>query len=89
MTKARSYVYVYRLCATALLIAMMFLLKRTIAIETPFFKLNFASLPIMLGGMLFGPVVGMLVGLLGVEAYQAIGIALAAPTAWPTPRCSM
>lgn len=80
MTKTRSYVYVYRLCATALLIAMMFLLKRTIAIETPFFKLNFASLPIMLGGMLFGPVEGMLVGLLGELIAQIIGPYGLAPT---------
>ena len=49
---------IYTICMIALLTAMVVLLKRTIAIETPYFKFNFASLPIMLAAMLFGPVEG-------------------------------
>lgn len=80
MSKKRSIFYIYKLCAMALLIAMMFLLKRTIAIETPFIKINFASLPIMLAAMLFGPVEGMTVGLLGELIAQIIGPYGLAPT---------
>ena len=64
----------------ALLTAMMVLLKRTIAIETPYIKINFASLPIMLGAMLFGPVEGMVVGLLGELIAQITGPYGLAPT---------
>lgn len=81
MSKKRSIACViYKICVLALLIAMMFLLKRTIAIETPFIKINFASLPIMLGAMLFGPVEGMTVGLLGELIAQIIGPYGLAPT---------
>lgn len=74
MSKRRPIAYIiYKICVLALLIAMMFLLKRTIAIETPFIKINFASLPIMLAAMLFGPTEGMTVGLLGELIAQIIG----------------
>ena len=65
MTSAQKRKTAYTICMVAMLTAMMVLLKRTIAIETPYFKFNFASLPIMLAAMLFGPVEGMVVGLLG------------------------
>lgn len=81
MSKRRSIACViYKICVLALLIAMMFLLKRTIAIETPFIKINFAPLPIMLAAMLFGPVEGMTVGLLGELIAQIIGPYGLAPT---------
>ena len=63
MTSAQKRKTAYTICMVAMLTAMMVLLKRTIAIETPYFKFNFASLPIMLAAMLFGPVEGMVVGL--------------------------
>ena len=71
---------IYTICMIALLTAMMVLLKRTIAIETPYFKFNFASLPIMLAAMLFGPVEGMVVGLLGEFIAQITGPYGLAPT---------
>ena len=71
---------IYTICMIALLTAMMVLLKRTIAIETPYFKFNFASLPIMLAAMLFGPVEGMVVGLLGEFIAQITGPYALAPT---------
>ena len=63
MSKNRHYIY--NICMIALLTAMMVLLKRTIAIETPYFKFSFASLPIVLAALLFGPIEGAVVGLLG------------------------
>lgn len=71
---------IYTICIIALLTAMVVLLKRTIAIETPYFKFNFASLPIMLAAMLFGPVEGMVVGLLGEFIAQITGPYGLAPT---------
>ena len=65
MTANKNRFNIYTICTMALLIAMMVLLKKTIAIETPYIKVNFASLPIMLAAMLFGPIEGALVGLLG------------------------
>lgn len=71
---------IYKICMIALLTAMMILLKRTIAVETPYFKFNFASLPIVLAAMLFGPVEGAAVGLLGEFAAQVTGPYGLAPT---------
>lgn len=70
----------YKLCVLALLTAMMVLLKRTIAIETPYFKFSFASLPIVLAAMLFGPVEGAVAGLLGEFISQVTGPYGLAPT---------
>ena len=73
MSKTRSYIYIYKICTLALLIAMMFLLKRTIAIETPYIKINFASLPIVLAAMMFGPLEGAVVAVIGEFIAQVIG----------------
>ena len=73
MSKSRSYIYIYKICTLALLIAMMFLLKRTIAIETPYIKINFASLPIVLAAMMFGPLEGAVVAVIGEFIVQVIG----------------
>ena len=73
MTSVKKRKTVYTICMVAMLTAIMVLLKRTIAIETPYFKFNFASLPIMLAAMLFGPVEGMAVGLLGEFIAQITG----------------
>ena len=80
MTSAQKRKTAYTICMVAMLTAMMVLLKRTIAIETPYIKINFASLPIMLGAMLFGPVEGMVVGLLGELIAQITGPYGLAPT---------
>ena len=80
MTSAQKRKTAYTICMVAMLTAMMVLLKRTIAIETPYFKFNFASLPIMLAAMLFGPVEGMVVGLLGEFIAQITGPYGLAPT---------
>ena len=80
MTTAQRRKTAYTICLVALLTAMMVLLKRTIAIETPYFKFSFASLPIVLAAMLFGPVEGMLVGLLGELVAQITGPYGLAPT---------
>ena len=73
MYKSRYYIYIYKICTLALLIAMMFLLKRTIAIETPYIKINFASLPIVLAAMMFGPLEGAVVAVIGEFIVQVIG----------------
>ena len=65
MTINKNRFSIYKICMLALLTAMMVLLKRTIAIETPYFKFSFASLPIVRGAMVFGPIEGAEVGLLG------------------------
>ena len=80
MTTTQKRKTAYTICMVALLTAMMVLLKRTIAIETPYIKINFASLPIMLAAMLFGPVEGMVVGLLGEFISQVTGPYGLAPT---------
>ena len=80
MTANKKRFNIYTICMIALLTAMMVLLKRTLAIETPCIKINFAPLPIMLAAMLFGPVEGMVVGLLGEFIAQITGPYGLAPT---------
>ena len=80
MTANKKRFNIYTICMIALLTAMVVLLKRTLAIETPYIKINFAPLPIMLAAMLFGPVEGMIVGLLGEFIAQITGPYGLAPT---------
>ena len=80
MTANKKRFNIYTICMIALLTAMVVLLKRTLAIETPYIKINFAPLPIMLAAMLFGPVEGMVVGLLGEFIAQITGPYGLAPT---------
>lgn len=80
MTVNKKRFNIYTICMVALLTAMMVLLKRTIAIETPYFKFSFASLPIVLAAMIFGPVEGAVVGLLGEFVAQVTGPYGLAPT---------
>ena len=54
MTSTQRKKLVHTLCALALLTAMMVLLTMTISIQTPFFKLSFGSLPVVLAALLFG-----------------------------------
>ena len=71
MGKKRSDIN--KICALALLTAMMALLALTLAIQTPYFKLSFKSLPIVLAAMLFGPLEGAVVAVLGEFMAQALG----------------
>lgn len=80
MTANKKRFNIYTICMIALLTAMVVLLKRTLAIETPYIKINFAPAPIMLAAMLFGPVEGMVVGLLGEFIAQITGPYGLAPT---------
>ena len=73
MSMRKNKLSIYTVCAMALLIAMMVLLKRTISIETPYMKINFASLPIVLAAMMFGPLAGAAVAVLGEFIVQVIG----------------
>ncbi|NBI11533.1 folate family ECF transporter S component [Colidextribacter sp. OB.20] len=73
MTTTQKKKLTHTLCALALLTAMMVLLTMTISIQTPFFKLSFGSLPVVLAAMLFGPLEGVLVAVLGEFIIQVIG----------------
>lgn len=64
---------IYTICAMALLIAMMVLLKKVGAIETPYFKFSFSSLPIVLAAMMFGPGEGAVVAVVGEFIAQITG----------------
>ena len=48
MNTNKKRLNIYAVCAMALLIAMMVLLKKIGAIETPYFKFSFSSLPVVL-----------------------------------------
>ena len=58
MNTNKKRLNIYAVCAMALLIAMMVLLKKIGAIETPYFKFSFSSLPVVLAAMILGPVEG-------------------------------
>ena len=73
MTKTQQKKLAYTLCTLALLIAMMVLLTMTISIQTPFFKLSFGSLPVVLAALLFGPLEGAAVAVLGEFLVQVLG----------------
>lgn len=84
MKKDRNTLYV--LCAVSLLTAMMVLLTMTISIKTPFFKLSFGSLPVVLAAILFGPAEGAAVAVLGEFMVQLLDYGLMPTTfiwIWP------
>lgn len=66
----------HTLCALALLTAVMVLLTMTVSIRTPYFKLTLGSLPVVLAAMLFGPLEGALVAVLGEFIVQVLGYGL-------------
>ena len=55
----------------ALLMAMHVVLSY-FSIDLPLMKINLSPLPIIIGGMMFGPVIGGMVGLLGSLLYQML-----------------
>lgn len=76
----------YTLCILALLTAMMVLLTMTVSIKTPFFKLSFGSLPVVLAAILFGPAEGAAVAVLGEFMVQLLDYGLMPTTfiwIWP------
>lgn len=68
------------LCILALLIAMMVVLSLTLAIRTDYFKLSFGSLPVVLAAMLFGPLEGAVVAVLGEFMVQLLTFGLTPTT---------
>ena len=67
---------VHTLCILALLTAMMVLLSLTVSIRTPYFKLTLGSLPVVLAAMLFGPLEGAAVAVLGEFMVQLLSYGL-------------
>lgn len=63
------------LVTCGLLMAMHIVLSY-FSITLPTMKINLSGLPIIVGGLLFGPVVGFLVGLLGSFLYQMLSYGL-------------
>ena len=63
----------------ALLMAMHVVLS-FFSINLPIMKINFSPLPIVVGGLLFGPVVGFVVGFLGSFLYQLLAYGLMSTT---------
>lgn len=57
--------HVMNLCRVALLVAMYVLLGSYMVIRHPAIEISFKSLPVVVGALLFGPVSGALVALLG------------------------
>ena len=55
----------------ALLMAMHIILSY-FSLDLPLMKINLSPLPIIIAGMMFGPVVGLTVGLLGSLLYQML-----------------
>ncbi len=76
----------HTLCTLALLTAVMVLLTMTVSIKTPYFKLTLGSLPVVLAALLFGPLEGALVAVLGEFIAQILGYGLMPTTfiwIWP------
>ncbi len=69
-----------QLAADAMLIAMYFVLSITVSLNLGNIKITFDSLPIIVAGALFGPVDGLLVGLLGSFLNQLYYYGLTATT---------
>jgi len=49
----------------AMLVAMEVMLNRFVSIKTPFLKIGLSFVPVVMGGMLYGPIGGAVVGGLG------------------------
>lgn len=67
------------LVVSALLMAMHVVLSIW-SINLPFMKINLSGLPIIIGGLLFGPAIGTIVGFLGHFLYQMLSYGLMATT---------
>lgn len=67
------------LVLSSLLMAMHIVLS-FFSITLPTMKINLSGLPIIVGGFLFGPMIGTLVGLLGSLLYQILSYGLMSTT---------
>lgn len=67
------------LVLSSLLMAMHIVLS-FFSITLPVMKINLSGLPIIVGGLLFGPMLGTLVGLLGSLLYQILSYGLMSTT---------
>lgn len=67
------------LVLSALLMAMHIVLS-LFSITLPIMKINLSGLPIIVGGLLFGPMIGSVVGLLGSFLYQLLSYGLMSTT---------
>lgn len=70
---------VYRLAIDAMLAAMCAALGY-FSLDLMDFKFTFENLPILIGGIIFGPVDGMLIGFVGTFLYQLIRYGIEAST---------
>lgn len=70
----------YKICILALLTAMMVLLSLTLAIRTEHMKISFGSLPVVLAAMMFGPLEGAVVAVLGEFLVQLLTYGLVPTT---------
>ncbi len=76
-----------RLCVIGMLAAMHFILSRYLSIELPAIKITFDALPILIGAMLYGPVDGLCIGLIGSFLSQLLsqyGLSITTPL-WMLP----
>ncbi|MEA4933183.1 MAG: folate family ECF transporter S component [Lawsonibacter sp.] len=74
------------LCQMAILIAFFVLLDMTLVIKTGNWELTFASLPVVVGSLMFGPLTGMLVAAIGEFMSQMLSYGLTPTTAiWILP----
>ncbi|MBP8639738.1 MAG: ECF transporter S component [Oscillospiraceae bacterium] len=63
----------HRIAADAMLVAMYFLLSNYFAVNLGSIRLTLDILPIIVGASLFGPIDGLIIGLLGNFLFQLIG----------------
>lgn len=74
------------LCQMAILIAIFVLLDMTLVIKTGNWELTFASLPVVVGSLMFGPLSGVLVAVIGEFMSQMLSFGLTPTTAiWILP----
>ncbi len=64
---------VHKLVFSALLMAIHAVLSAYVSIDAKVMKFTFEGLPIILGGLMYGPVDGMIIGFLGSFLGQLIG----------------
>ncbi|MBQ4001860.1 MAG: ECF transporter S component, partial [Lachnospiraceae bacterium] len=84
MSKKKSWIL--RITYDGLLAALCAVLGSVAAIDIGIAKLTFENVPVVIAGLLFGPVDGMLVGFVGIFLSQLLRYGLDASTAlWIAP----
>ena len=78
--------HIRALCQTAILIAIFVLLDMTLVIKTGKWELTFAALPVVVVALMFGPLTGVLVAVIGEFMSQMLSYGLTLTTAiWIVP----